>query len=149
MFSRQYLLEIGIVVGANGDDLFFTLKKIQQRSFESNRMVELIPFAFLILGAGMAGISMKMMLEHKKRAARFERENFSTRRSKDKHLAAIEKDQAKVKELEEKIAKDQIALAALQLQQREATTHLNELEEKDERLHPSSRRIETDGGEDE
>ena len=137
------------MVGANGDDLFFTLKKIQQRSFESNRMVELIPFAFLILGAGMAGISMKMMLEYKKRAARFERENFSIRRSKDKHLAAIEKDEAKVKELEEKIAKDQIALAALQLQQREATTLLNELEEKDERLHPSSRRIETDGGEDE
>jgi len=137
------------VVGANGDDLFFRTKKIRQRSFESNHMVELIPFAFLILGAGMAGISMKIMLEYKKRAARFERENFSIRRSKDKHLAAIEKDEAKVKELEEKIAKDQIALAALQLQQREATTLLNELEEKDERLHPSSRRIETDKEEDE
>ena len=137
------------MVGANGDDLFFRTKKIRQRSFESNHMVELIPFAFLILGAGMAGISMKIMLEYKKRAARFERENFSIRRSKDKHLAAIEKDEAKVKELEEKIAKDQIALAALQLQQREATTLLNELEEKDERLHPSSRRIETDKEEDE
>ena len=46
--------------------------------------------------------------------------------------------------MEADIEKDQQALTKLQMQQREATTQLTELEEQHERHHPSARRVETD-----
>jgi TolA-binding protein len=107
-------------------------------------MTEFLPFVFLILAAGLLGISMKMMLEYKKRAARFERENIAIRRRRDKHLAVIEENAAKAELMEGEIEKDQTRLTALQLQQRETTTRLTDLEATHERLHPASRKIETD-----
>ncbi len=107
-------------------------------------MTELIPYMFLILAAGLGGISMRMMLEYKKRAARFEREHVKIRRRRDEHVAVIEEQEAKIKQMEGEIEKDQTALTELQMQQREATTRLTELEEIQERLSPSSRRVETD-----
>ncbi len=107
-------------------------------------MAELIPYMFLILAAGLAGISMRMMLEYKKRAARFERDTVKIRRRRDEHVTVTEELEVKIKELEGQIEKNQTDLTALQMQQREATTHLTELEEKQERLSPSSRRVETD-----
>jgi len=107
-------------------------------------MTELIPYMFLILSAGLAGISMRMMLEYKKRAARFEREHMKIRRRRDGHLVVIEELEGKIEGMESEIAKDQATLTALQMQQKEMTMFLTELEEKQERLNPSSRRVETD-----
>jgi TolA-binding protein len=107
-------------------------------------MTELIPYVFLILAAGLAGICMRMMLEYKKRAARFERDNLKIRRRRDEHVKVVEELEGKIKELENQIDKNQTDLTSLQMIQREATTHLTELEEKQERLNPSSRRVATD-----
>ena len=107
-------------------------------------MTEFLPFVFLILAAGLLGISMKMMLEYKKQAARFERQNIAICRRRDKHLAVIEENEAKVKLMEGEIEQDQGRLTALQLQQRETTTRLTDLEAMHERLHPASRKITTD-----
>ena len=134
------------MVWRKGYDLFAAVSLILETNLRdlAHNMVELIPYMFLILAAGLAGISMRMMLDYKKRAARFEREHAKIHRRRDGHVAIVEEQEAKIKEMEGKIEKDQPALTQLQMQQREATTRLTDLEEKQERLSPSSRRVETD-----
>ena len=56
----------------------------------------------------------------------------------------LEPARAKAELMEGEIEKDQTRLTALQLQQRETTTRLTDLEATHERLHPASRKIETD-----
>lgn len=55
-------------------------------------------------------------MDYKKRAARFEREHAKIRRRRDGHVAIVEEQEAKIKEMEGKIEKDQTALTQLQMQ---------------------------------
>ena len=110
-------------------------------------MVALIPYLFLILAAGLAGVSMRFMLELKKQTVLYERQQYSVRRRRDEHLRIVEEHEARIVTMEGDIEKYQTELANLQNQLKEATVHLTALEEKEERAHPSERRIDMDGDE--
>ena len=110
-------------------------------------MMELVPYLFLLLAAGLAGISMRFMLELKKKTLLFERQHQAVRRRLDEHLRIIQEQETKAEAMETDLGKYQTDLANLQMQHKEAATHLTELEAKEERRHPSDRRIDMDAGE--
>ncbi len=111
-------------------------------------MMELAPYLFLLLAVGLAGTSMRFVLELKKHTLVYERHQAAVRRRIDEHLSIIQDFETKIETIEADLEKYQGELADLQLQHKEATTHLNDLEAKEERLHPTERRIDM-GAEDE
>lgn len=110
-------------------------------------MMELAPYLFLLLAAGLAGISMRFMLELKKKSLMFERQQQTVRRRLEEHQRILEGFGDKIATMEGDLEKSQADLASLQMQHKEAATHLTELEAKEERRHPSGRRIDMDAEE--